>query len=60
MKEPINGEIHKYREELARRFNFDLAAICQDVRAWQRSRKLKAVRLPPKKVESRRDNGVRP
>ena len=60
MRDPINEEIHKHREEQARRFNFDLAAICQDLRAWQRSRKLKVVRLPPKKIESRRENGVRP
>jgi hypothetical protein len=60
MKDPINEEIHKYREEQARRFNFDVAAICQDLRAWQRSRKLKVVRLPPKRIGPRRQNGVRP
>jgi hypothetical protein len=27
MKDPIHAEIHKYREEHARKFNFDLAAI---------------------------------
>jgi len=60
MKDPINEEIHRYREEHARQFNFDLAAICQDLKAWQHSRKLKAVRLPPKKVGPRRQNRVRP
>ena len=25
MKDPINEEIHKYREEHARKFNFDFA-----------------------------------
>jgi hypothetical protein len=60
MRDPINEEIHKYREEHARRFNFDLAAICQDLRAWQRSRDLKVVRLPPKKMGPRKENRVRP
>jgi hypothetical protein len=60
MKDPINEEIHKYREEQARRFNFDLAALCENLRAWQRSRKLKVMRLPPKKTEPRRENKVRP
>lgn len=50
MKDPINEEIHKYRAEHARKFNFDLAAICEDLRALQRSRNLKAVRLPAKRI----------
>ena len=60
MKDPINEEIHKYREEHARRFNFDLAAICQDLRAWQRARKLKVMRLPSKKMTPRKGKKVRP
>ncbi len=51
MRDPINEEIHKYRQEHARKFNFDLAAICEDLRATQRSRDLKVVRLPAKKIE---------
>jgi hypothetical protein len=58
MKDPIHEEIHKYREEHARRFNFDLAAICKDLR--ERSRNLKVVRLPPKKISPKRKNRVRP
>ncbi len=50
MKDPINEEIHRYREEHARKFNFDLAAICEDLRATQRSSNLKVVRLPPKRI----------
>jgi hypothetical protein len=60
MKDPINEEIHKYREEQARRFNFDLAALCRDLRAWQRTHQLKVVRLPPQKISPRKENGVRP
>jgi hypothetical protein len=50
MKDPINEEIHKYREEHARKFNFDLGAICEDLRAMQRSSNLKVVRLPAKRT----------
>jgi len=50
MKDPINEEIHKYREEHARQFNFDLRAICEDLRALQRSSNLKVVRLPAKRI----------
>ncbi len=52
MRDPINEEIHKYREEHARKFNFDLAAICRDLR--ERSHGLKVVRLPPKKTGTKR------
>ncbi|MEJ2705906.1 MAG: hypothetical protein P8Z79_25990 [Sedimentisphaerales bacterium] len=48
MSDPINEEIHKYRAEHARKFNFDLSAICKDLK--ERSRNLKAVRLPPKRI----------
>jgi hypothetical protein len=58
MKDPIHEEIHKYREEHARKFNFDLAAICKDLR--ERSRNLKVVRLPPKKISPKKEDRVRP
>jgi hypothetical protein len=59
-KDSINEEIHRHREDHARAFKFDLAAICEDLRAWQRSRRLKAVRLPPKTMGPRKENRVRP
>ena len=58
MKDPIHEEIHKYRAEHARKFNFDLAAICEDLK--EQSRNLKTVRLPPKRIGSRGKNRVRP
>ncbi len=60
MRDPIHEEIHKYRQEHARKFNFDLAAICEDLRAWQRSRDLKVVRLPAKKIGGKREKRVHP
>jgi predicted glycoside hydrolase/deacetylase ChbG (UPF0249 family) len=37
-----------------------LGALCEDLRAWQRSRNLKVVRLPPKKISPRKENRARP
>ena len=53
MKDPIHEEIHKYRAEHARKFNFDLSAICKDLK--EQTRNLKTVRLPAKRI-----NRVRP
>jgi len=50
MKDPIIEELHQHRLEHARKFNFDLAAICEDLRAMQREQGLKVVRLPPKRI----------
>ena len=50
MRDPIDENIHKYREEHARAFHFDLAAVCEDLRAFQQPRNLKVVRLPPKRI----------
>lgn len=60
MRDPIHEEIHKFREEHARQFNFDVAAMCEDLRAFQRSRNLKVVRLPPKRIGPKEENRVRP
>lgn len=58
MKDPINEEIHKYRAEHARKFKFNLTAICDDLR--EQSRNLKVVRLPPKRIVPKKKNRVRP
>ena len=50
MRDSINEEVHKYRAEHAREFHFDLAATCDDLRAFQETRGLKVVRLPPKTI----------
>lgn len=52
MRDPIKEEIHKHREEHARKFNFDLAGICKDRK--ERSRNLNVVRLPPKKIRPKK------
>lgn len=35
MNDPIVEEVRQARDEHARRFNYDLAAICQDIRRHQ-------------------------
>lgn len=54
MRDPIVEEIHRYREEHARKFNYNIDAICDDLQAMQRDQDLKVVRLPPKRIEPRR------
>lgn len=53
MRDPIVEELHRYREEHARRFDYDIDAICDDLQAMQQTRGLKAVRLPPKRIEQK-------
>jgi hypothetical protein len=53
-KDEILEEIHKYREEYAKSFNYDLNAIFDDLRKKQISHGHKVVKLPIK----RRSNTV--
>jgi hypothetical protein len=46
--DPIVDEIHRYREEYAKRFNYDLDAICRDLREKQERRGQIVVSRPPK------------
>jgi hypothetical protein len=48
MSDPIVEEVRQYRLEHARKLNFDLVAICADLRAIQQSSGHKVVRLPSK------------
>ena len=45
-KDEILEEIHKYREEYAESFNYDLKAIFNDLRKKQIARGHKIVKLP--------------
>jgi hypothetical protein len=51
-KDPIIEEIHAVREELARQADYDLYKMFEAARARQAASGRKAVRLPPKKVET--------
>ena len=50
-KDPIIEEIHRVREEIAREADYDIEKIVEGARARQAASGLKAVRLPPRKVE---------
>ena len=49
-EDQILAEIHTYREELAKKFNYDIAAICRHLREEQERSGRKVVSLPPKRV----------
>ena len=51
MHDPIVEEVRKARDEYAKRFNYDLDAICQDLRSKQGADGRKVVSFPPKPVE---------
>ncbi|MGK7902935.1 MAG: hypothetical protein AB4352_16300 [Hormoscilla sp.] len=53
-KDEILEEIHKYREEYARSFNYDLKAIFEDLRKKENAHPEKLVELP---IKRRPNNG---
>lgn len=50
MKDPIVEEVRKHRMEHTRKFEGDLTAICEDLRAIQTGSGHKVVRLSAKKI----------
>ncbi|EPF23943.1 MAG: hypothetical protein EWV58_02165 [Microcystis aeruginosa Ma_MB_F_20061100_S19] len=48
-KDEIVEEIHKYREEYAKSFNYDLKAIFDDLREKQIASGRKVIKLPTKR-----------
>jgi hypothetical protein len=55
IRDPINEELHTYRQQHARKFNFDLIAICKDLR--ERSRNLNVVRLRSNRIGPKMEKG---
>jgi len=49
MKDPIVEEVRKARREHAAKFNFDLAAICADLKKKEKECGHPVVTLPPRK-----------
>jgi hypothetical protein len=47
--DPIVAEVRKARDEYAKRFNYDLDAICDDLQQRQVQAGRKVVSLPPKR-----------
>jgi hypothetical protein len=52
--DPVVEEIHRAREEHARKFNFNLEAIVEDLHRIERGMKATPVSLPPKPVDPHR------
>lgn len=52
-RDPIVEEIRKIRDEHARKFDYDLHAICEDIRQRQGRSGHTVVSRPPRKVERR-------
>ena len=50
-KDPIVEETRSRREELARRFNYDIKAIGKALRRQRKASGLKAITRPPKHVK---------
>lgn len=48
-KDEIIKEIHKYREEYAKSFNYDLNAIFRDLKNKQKAHPEKIIKLPIKR-----------
>ncbi len=54
MRDPIVNEVRQARMVHTRKFNHDLGAICEDLRAIQARCGHKIVRLEPKRIEPTR------
>lgn len=50
-KDPIVEEVRRHREAHAAKFDYDLAAICQDLRKQQQESNRKVVRLPARRAK---------
>lgn len=50
MEDTIIEELHKFREEWAARFNYDLHAMVDDLRRSQREENRQVISLPPRLV----------
>ncbi len=62
MKDPIVEEVRRHREEHARRFNNDLAAICADLKKIEATCGHQVVRLAPRRIPptENRNPGLEP
>jgi hypothetical protein len=51
-EDPIVAEIRKIRDEHAAKFNYDIAAICADIRRQEKESGRQYVTYPPRRPES--------
>ena len=50
-EDPIVAEIRKTRDEHAAKFNYDIAAICEDIRRQEKECGRQYVSFPPRRIE---------
>jgi hypothetical protein len=50
-EDPIVAEIRKIRNEHAAKFNYDIAAICEDIRRQEKESGREYVSYPPRRIE---------
>ena len=50
MRDPIVETVREAREEHAKKFNYDLHEICEDLRSKQKDCGHKVISLPPKHI----------
>jgi hypothetical protein len=49
-RDPIVAEVRRIRQRHARKFNYDLDAIYDDIKRFEKQLGKKGVSLPPKKI----------
>lgn len=49
-KDPVVEEVRAIRDEFARQFNYDIEAICRELRAQESQSGRDVVALPPKRI----------
>jgi hypothetical protein len=54
VKDPIVEEVRRAREAHAQQFNYDLDAICADLRKREKASGRPTVSLPPKRIEKKK------
>jgi len=58
MNDPVVEEIRRYREQHAAKFNFDLAAICEDLRRRQLTCGREVVSREPKRIDKSKEHSA--
>jgi len=56
--DPIVADIRRLRDEYAQRFNYDLEAICRDLREQQQRSGRRVVKRRPKRPSRRQAMGI--
>ena len=54
MKDPIVDEVRRAREAHAKQFNYDLDAICEDLRKREQASDEPTVSLPAKRITKKK------